>query len=185
MFENAVHVSALTKALHCFGCHGVATRMAIASLVLWARPMNQPLCAWHCADWIDFSTLLRNPTLRILYVEDNQELRETIAMLMEGDGRSITACETGEAALQLDALQPFDVLVTDVSLPGMSGAELARTVLAKDPGRWVVLCSGYEFGSATAALGTHVRALDKQFELEDLEALLNEIDTALKTSNAA
>ena len=159
--------------------------MAIASLVLWARPMNQPLCAWHCADWIDFSTLLRNPTLRILYVEDNQELRETIAMLIEGDGRSITACETGEAALQLDALQPFDVLVTDVSLPGMSGAELARTVLAKDPGRWVVLCSGYEFGSATAALGTHVRALVKPFELEDLEALLNEIDTALKTSNAA
>ena len=39
--------------------------------------------------------------------------------------------------------------------------------------------------SATASLGTHVRALVKPFELEDLESLLNEIDTALKMSNAA
>ena len=128
---------------------------------------------------------MRNHTLRILYVEDNQELRETIAMLMEGEGRSITTCETGEAALQLDALQPFDVLVTDVSLPGISGTELARTLLAQDPERWVVLCSGYEFGSALASLGKHVRALVKPFELEDLENLLNEIDTVLKTSNTA
>ena len=131
------------------------------------------------------STLVRNHTLRILYVEDNQELRETIAMLMEGEGRSITTCETGEAALQLDAAQPFDVLVTDVSLPGISGTELARKVLAQDAGRWVVLCSGYEFGAALASLGKNVRALVKPFELEDLENLLNEIDTVLKTSNTA
>lgn len=123
--------------------------------------------------------------MRILYVEDNQELRETIAMLMEGEGRSITTCETGEAALQLDAEHPFDVLVTDVSLPGISGTELARTLLAQDPGRWVVLCSGYEFGSALSSLGKHVRALVKPFELEDLESLLNEIDAALKTPNTA
>lgn len=128
---------------------------------------------------------MRNHTLRILYVEDNQELRETIAMLMEGEGRSITTCETGEAALQLDAGEPYDVLVTDVSLPGISGTELARTVLAQDPARWVVLCSGYEFGTALASLGQHVRALVKPFELEELEDLLSEIEAALKTSNTA
>lgn len=136
----------------------------------------------HC---LSFSTFLRTHTLRILYVEDNQELRETIAMLMEGEGRFITTCESGEAALQLDASQPYDVLVTDVSLPGISGTELARTLLGQDPERWVVLCSGYEFGSALASLGKHVRALVKPFELEDLESLLSEIDTALKTSNTA
>lgn len=131
------------------------------------------------------STFERNPTLRILYVEDNQELRETIGMLMEAEGRSITTCETGEAALQLDAQQPFDVLVTDVSLPGISGTELARAVLAQDPERWVVLCSGYEFGSAVASLGKHVRALVKPFELEELDTLLNEIGAALKAPDTA
>ena len=115
-------------------------------------------------------------------MEDNQELRETIAMLMEGPERVITTCDAGETALQLDAPQPHDVLITDVSLPGMSGTELARTVLAQDPERWVVLCTGYEFGSALAELGKNVRSLTKPFELDDLENLLTEIDTALKTS---
>ena len=129
-------------------------------------------------------TFLRNIPLRILYVEDNEELRETIAMLMEMEGRYITKCATAEAALALDTQEPFDVLVTDVSLPGMSGTDLARHVLAKDPERWVVLCSGYHFGAALASLGPHVRALVKPFELEDLDALLAELSTALKTSPA-
>lgn len=130
------------------------------------------------------STHLRNIPLRILYVEDNEELRETIAMLMEMEGRCITKCATAEAALQLDAQETFDVLVTDVSLPGMSGTDLARQVLAKDPERWVVLCSGYHFGTALSSLGPRVRALVKPFELEELDSLLAEISVALKTSPA-
>lgn len=123
--------------------------------------------------------------MRILYVEDNEELRETIAMLMEMEGRSITKCATAEAALQLDAKETFDVLVTDVSLPGMSGTDLARQVLAKDPERWVVLCSGYQFGTALSSLGPRVRALVKPFELDELDALLAEISVGLKASPPA
>ena len=126
----------------------------------------------------------RNDTVRILYVEDNEELRETIAMLMEDEGRYITKCATAEAALELDEQEPFDVLFTDVSLPGLSGTDLARRVLANNPERWVVLCSGYEFGNAISVLGPQVRALVKPFELEELEDLLLEIQTALKTSPA-
>lgn len=122
--------------------------------------------------------------MRILYVEDNEELRETIAMLMEMEGRCVTKCATAEAALQLDAQQTFDVLITDVSLPGMSGTDLARHVLAKDPERWVVLCSGYQFGAALSSLGPRVRALVKPFELEELDDLLAEISAALKMSPA-
>ena len=73
--------------------------------------------------------------MRILYVEDNRELRETIGMLMEAEGRTVTSCATAEEALKLDAQQGFDLLVSDVSLPGMSGTELARQLLAEDPGR--------------------------------------------------
>jgi len=131
-----------------------------------------------------FSTHPRTHTLRILYVEDNEELRDTIAMLMEDEGRHITKCATAEAALELDAQERFDVLFTDVSLPGLSGTDLARQLLAKHPERWVVLCSGYQFGNALSALGPHVRALAKPFELEELDDLLTEIGDALKTSPA-
>ncbi|MGP1683985.1 MAG: response regulator, partial [Giesbergeria sp.] len=95
--------------------------------------------------------------MRILYVEDNRELRETIGMLMEGDGRSVVQCETGEEALVHDRAKAFDVVVTDVSLPGISGTELARELLSHDRERWVVLCSGYELGDHPQAWGNHVR----------------------------
>ena len=41
--------------------------------------------------------------MRILYVEDHPELRETIGMLMEGEGRTVTPCASAEEALALDA----------------------------------------------------------------------------------
>ena len=117
--------------------------------------------------------------MRILYVEDHPELRETIGMLMEGEGRTVTPCASAEDALVLDAGDPFDVLVTDVSLPGLSGTDLARQLLADDPQRWVVLCSGYELGSHPTQWGPNVRVLLKPFELEELEQLLTSIHTAL------
>ncbi|CAN7625597.1 response regulator [Acidovorax sp. Leaf78] len=117
--------------------------------------------------------------MRILYVEDNPELRETIGMLMEGDGQTVTSCATAEEALVLDADDPFDLLVSDVSLPGMSGTDLARKVLAVDPQRWVVLCTGYELGDYASAWGPNVRTLLKPFELEDLESLLGSIRAAV------
>jgi two-component system cell cycle response regulator CpdR len=122
--------------------------------------------------------------MRILYVEDHPELRETIGMLLEGEGRLVTTCATAEEALGLDAAQAYDVLVTDVSLPGMSGVDLARKVLADDPHRWVVLCSGYEMGDYPASWGANVRTLLKPFEIEELEALLATLRQALDQSTA-
>lgn len=69
--------------------------------------------------------------------------------------------------------------MTDISLPGMSGTALARLLLAKNPAQWVVLCSGYGYGDYLARLGPNVRILPKPFEIEQLEALLDEIDAAL------
>ena len=122
--------------------------------------------------------------MRILYVEDNPELRETIAMLMDGNGRTVTSCASAEEALELDAQHTFDVLVSDVGLPGISGTDLARKLLAQDPQRWVVLCSGYELGSYPRDWGPNVRTLLKPFEVEDLEALLGSIRVAVAGSAA-
>jgi CheY-like chemotaxis protein len=117
--------------------------------------------------------------LRILYVEDNDDLRETIGMLLESDAREVTTAPNAEAALALWQAGRFDVLVTDVSLPGMSGTALAREVLATDPRQWVVLCSGYGFGQELGTLGPNVRSLPKPFELDELDALMDEIVAAI------
>lgn len=125
-----------------------------------------------------------NP-LSILYVEDNDDLRETIGALLEAEDRDIVTCASGEEALAAFARRPFDVLVTDVSLPGVSGTDLARRVLAGDPQAWVVLCSGYEFREGLRGLGPNVRSLPKPFELEDLDALMNEIGASLHKGSTA
>ena len=117
-------------------------------------------------------------SLRMLYVEDNAELREIFREMLEGGQREVVACANAEEALALWNASHFDVLVSDISLPGMSGTDLARQVLAQDPERWVVLCSGYEYGDALRTLGPRVRALDKPFELEDLDRLMDEIHIA-------
>ncbi|WP_440108487.1 response regulator [Acidovorax sp. BL-A-41-H1] len=122
--------------------------------------------------------------MRILYVEDNEELRETIGMLMETEDQTVVSCATAEEALELDAQQKFDVLVSDVSLPGLSGTDLARKLLAERPDRWVVLCSGYELGAYPLSWGPNVRTLIKPFELDELESLLSDIRLAVSGSPA-
>ncbi len=123
----------------------------------------------------DITPLPTMKQLRMLYVEDNDELRETFQEMLEGEQREVVACATAEEALVLWEASHFDVLVSDISLPGMSGTDLARRIIAKDPERWVVLCSGYQHGDALQALGPRVRELAKPFELDDLDRLMDEI----------
>lgn len=124
------------------------------------------------------------PQTRILYVEDNDDLRESITMLLEDDPAfALTTCASGEEALELyQQGGEWDVLITDVGLPGMSGVELAREAQTRSPRQWVVLCSGYDMRSELATLGPNARSLTKPFELDDLERLLAEIAAALRTS---
>ena len=120
--------------------------------------------------------------LRMLYVEDNAELRDTFQEMLEGDQREVVACATAEEALPLWGANHFDVLVTDISLPGMSGIDLARRILAECPELWCVLCAGYEYGDAVRSLGPRVRALAKPFELDDLDRLMDEIHLSLDSA---
>jgi CheY-like chemotaxis protein len=117
-------------------------------------------------------------TLTIMYVEDNTDLRNALTEMLAGPGRAVVAFATGEAALAAWEAGAPDLLVTDISLPGMSGTDLTRIVVAKKPAQWVALCSGYEYGNHVATLGRNVRALPKPFEFEQLEALIDEVNEA-------
>jgi two-component system cell cycle response regulator CpdR len=122
--------------------------------------------------------------IRILFVEDNDDLRKAITELLEDDGREILGCSNAESALDEFNAQPFDMLITDVSLPGMSGVDLARTALAARPDLWVVLCSGYAFPKDMTSWGPNVRALLKPFELEDIERVMEQVTQDVR-GNAA
>jgi PAS domain S-box-containing protein len=115
------------------------------------------------------------PALRALFVEDNDDLREQIAYLLEELGVQLESWATAEEALAVYAPGKFDFVMTDVSLPRMSGVDFARAILRDTPDAWVVFSSGYEMGSDLSGFGPHVRALLKPFDLPDLQHLLTEI----------
>jgi CheY-like chemotaxis protein len=112
--------------------------------------------------------------LRILFVEDNAFVREQTVELLEANGREIVACETAEQALAEWDRGAFDVVVTDISLPMMSGLEMAKRVLRDSPHTHVVIASGYALPEPEK-LGPHVRVLTKPVEIDQIDAILKSI----------
>jgi two-component system, cell cycle response regulator CpdR len=117
--------------------------------------------------------------VNIMYVEDNTDVRQLVLELIEGEGRRLVACADAEAAWAHLQREVFDVLVTDVNLPGWSGIELARRWLEGEAARWVILLSGYDFASSLASLGSNVRAVPKE-DFEQLDRVLAEIGEQLQ-----
>lgn len=113
------------------------------------------------------------PPLRVLLVEDNEILRSTTAEYLRELAYEVTACANGSEALARVADGVFDVLMTDIDLPGMSGLELVHAVRAQQPTIGAVIVSGY-----VHLLGDNVppdtHMLAKPFEMAALDRLLRE-----------
>ena len=84
-------------------------------------------------------------TPRALVVDDEQIVRELATTILELEGFEVLAAGNGVGALELLSRTPegIDVLVTDVSMPGMGGRELAARIGELSPGLPVVFMSGY------------------------------------------
>jgi two-component system, cell cycle response regulator CpdR len=113
--------------------------------------------------------------LKILYVEDNALVREVTAELLAQEERQIVACADAEAALKEFREDSYDVVITDVSLPVMSGIDLARNILALKPHLPIIIASGYSLDFGLENWGTNVRAIIKPFEAPEIEALISDL----------
>jgi two-component system, cell cycle response regulator CpdR len=114
--------------------------------------------------------------LRILYVEDNELVREVTSELLSQVGdRHVVALATAEDALREFKERAFDVVITDISLPVMSGLELARSILALNPRTPIIIASGYSLTSVTENLGPKVRTIVKPFEAHEIDRLIQDL----------
>ena len=118
---------------------------------------------------------LTTRVLRILYVEDNDIVREVTSELLAQDERQIVACATAEEALEKFAAEPFDLVITDVSLPVMSGMDLARSLLKLKPHLPIILASGYDLDFALENWAGNVRSIIKPFEALEIEAIMSQL----------
>jgi CheY-like chemotaxis protein len=113
--------------------------------------------------------------VRVLYVEDNALVREITCELLAVENREVIAVATGEEALKVFQESRFDIVVTDISLPEMSGMDLVRHLKNLAPSVPIILASGYPIGSGDARLGANMRAITKPFEAPQLEALIHDL----------
>jgi CheY-like chemotaxis protein len=89
--------------------------------------------------------------LRILLVEDEDLVRETYAEALAASGHEVASFSGGGEALAALSSRKFDVVVTDLAMPRMSGLEVSKRVKALDPGLPVILLSGWAMQQDDAA----------------------------------
>jgi CheY-like chemotaxis protein len=106
--------------------------------------------------------------VRILLVDDDDDVRDYIATVLEEAGYDVRVAARGEAAVKLlTAGEPFDLLITDVVMPGWDGPELARRVKSMRPDLRVLYITGFTRHIAPAEL-SNAEVLDKPFQREKL-----------------
>jgi two-component system, cell cycle response regulator CpdR len=115
---------------------------------------------------------------RILIAEDDAQMRAFLCRGLRRAGHAVEAAGDGAAAFECARRAEYDLLLTDIVMPGMDGIELARRAAARHPGIRVMFITGFA-AVAMPEAGAGARrppVLAKPFHLRDLiaeiEALL-------------
>jgi PAS domain S-box-containing protein len=115
-------------------------------------------------------------SLRILVVEDNTDSRQMLCELLSLLGHDVESAGSAEEAQVQIENTSFDVLLTDISLPGLSGVELARQAKAQHPSLAIIFASGY---SNPPGVDFPFYSLLKPYDLDRLREVLTQAATTL------
>ena len=112
--------------------------------------------------------------MRILVVDDEQIVRETVAGVLRDMGHEVVLAESAEAAFELSKRSTFDALITDMQMPGESGLFLIEELVAREkcPKKVVLMTANTLPPRAKQKLCL----LSKPFSLQDLERFLEETE---------
>jgi two-component system response regulator PilR (NtrC family) len=107
----------------------------------------------------------------VLVVDDEKTICETLAWCLQQEGHQVCTADSGEEALRLMGTQEFDLIITDIIMPGMDGLDVLQKARELNPRAVVILVTAY------ATVETAVRALRegasdyvlKPFKLDDLK----------------
>ncbi|MBX7247904.1 MAG: PAS domain S-box protein [Caulobacteraceae bacterium] len=120
--------------------------------------------------------VLEDPTgLTVLLVEDNPEVAEVAAQLLEQLGNEVRIVSGPDAAMvALTAGPRPDLVFSDIVMAGtMNGVELGRRIRAEWPGLKVILATGY--AEAADGLGSDFPILPKPYQLDQLSRMIGEV----------
>jgi response regulator RpfG family c-di-GMP phosphodiesterase len=115
--------------------------------------------------------------MRVLLVDDHAAVLRFLAVAFTSRGCVVSTAASAEEALERIADTPYDVVVSDVKMPGLSGLDLLRSVKEQQPGTPVVLITGVP-SVDSAVFGLRHQAFDylvKPFTIEVVHALIDRL----------
>lgn len=86
---------------------------------------------------------MNQKNLKILVVDDEEVVAEVLGKLMEVDGHDVTVTLEAKKALEIYQERRFDIVFTDISMPGMNGIDLTQKVLEMDKDAKIVAVTGH------------------------------------------
>ena len=113
---------------------------------------------------------------RILIVDDEEDLTWSISkrLVKDGDSLEVTCANSGNSALEMLSKSRYDIMVTDLRMPGVSGLQLVNMVKIRYPKIRIIVMTAYgsiEVKEVLETLGT-IGYIEKPFEINDLRRLI-------------
>jgi diguanylate cyclase (GGDEF)-like protein len=113
-------------------------------------------------------------TMRILYVEDEETVRRDMTLFFEDHFKEVVCADNGKGGLDLFRKEPFDMIITDIQMPGMNGIDMIREIRRHNEDIPIVIISAYdEVHYFQEAIGSGVEMyLIKPIDFEQFEQMM-------------
>ena len=111
---------------------------------------------------------------RILVVDDETSMRQLLEITLRKEGRRVTMAESGQKAVEAFSKAAYDLVISDIKMPDMSGVEVLRVVKQSAPETPVIMITAYS-SAETAVEALRLGAYDyiaKPFEIDELKVTI-------------
>ena len=119
---------------------------------------------------------MTSKNVRIMIVDDDQDLAESLADLLQAHGYEVDLAKDGRDALEQARVQDFDVTLMDVRMPVMNGVDSFLAIRKIKPQARIVMMTGFKEPILERAINAGAEGpLHKPFSLDDLLKLFETI----------
>lgn len=117
------------------------------------------------------------PAKSALLVEDSAEVREIIREILLKENYRVKSVSDGIKAWEMVNSRSFDLVISDLGLPGMGGDELLRNMRRKDIDTPVIITAGVEMhlSAVDKSRLSNYRIINKPFEVDEIKRIISDL----------
>lgn len=116
--------------------------------------------------------------VRVLVIDDEEQIRNLLKIILEGEGCIVTLVNNGMEAMNLFSTARFDIVITDMAMPGKNGVETIIEIRQLKPPVSIIAMSGVDSKEKLLRLATAFEAdavIRKPFKTKELLCAVNDV----------